>query len=77
MKKLKLYIVTKSSSDNSIVKGDLVWLSNNEDLNSAQVKGWLAKEEWDIEGTNDFEVEECKDYYLDVCNGCESVRKVG
>lgn len=80
MKNLKshiVYVVTKSSTDNSIVKGDIVWLSVNGDLNLAQERCWLTKAEWDVSGTNDFEVEECRDYYLDVNNGYECVRQVG
>lgn len=77
MEKLKLYTVVKSSSDNTIMKGDIVWLSLNNDLNSTRNAGWLTKEEWDSPKTKDFEVEECREYYLDVYNGCEHVRKVG
>ena len=76
MEKLKLYVVTKPSSDSTLKKGDLVWLSENEDLNNAMVGGWLSKDEWDITGINDFEYELCKTHYLDVANGTESVRKI-
>lgn len=36
MEKLKLYKVTKASSDGTFNIGDIIWLSNNEDLNSCK-----------------------------------------
>ena len=72
MEKLKLYTVTKPSSDGTFVAGD----SANGDLNSCKGKGWLSKAEWDSSGTNDFEVEPCKTHYLDVSRWSETVRKV-
>lgn len=75
LEKLKLYIVTKSSTDRTYEIGDMIWLSENDDLNSVKGQGWLSKEEWDIPGTNDFEFEECNTYYLDVTRGRECVRK--
>lgn len=74
MDKLKLYTVTKSSSDNTFKIGDLIWLSKNGDLNIAIGKGWLTKEEWDQIGTNDFRCEISSTHYLEVHNGRESVR---
>lgn len=41
MEKLKLYKVTKASSDGTFNIGDIIWLSNNEDLNSCKGRGWL------------------------------------
>lgn len=76
MEKLKLYNVTKSSSDGAFTVGDLIWLSANEDLNSARDKGWLTKEEWDRPGANDFECEISNTHYLVVHNGRESVRLI-
>ena len=72
MEKLKLYKVTKASSDGTFNIGDIIWLSNNEDLNSL---GFLSKSEWDNPRSNDFEVEECTDYYLDVTDRSEKVRR--
>ena len=74
MEKLKLYTVTKTSSDETLQIGDIIWLSENEDLNNAN-KGFLSKYEWEVAGTNDFEVEECRTYHLLVMNGCEMVVK--
>lgn len=75
MEKLKLYEVTKSSSDKTIKTGDMIWLSNNGDLNSVMGSGWLSEEEWNVEGTNDFEYTVCKTHYLDVMGRKECVRK--
>ena len=76
MDKLKAYTVIKSSTDKTIEVGDIIWLSANGDLNSVKGRGWLSEEEWNIDGTNDFEVEECTTHYLDITNGTESVRKL-
>lgn len=75
MKKLQLYTVTKASSDGTFEVGDVIWLSENEDLNNCNGLGWLSKSEWDNPGTNDFEVTVCTDYYLDITNGHEKVKK--
>ena len=76
MEKLKLYTITKSSTDRTFEVGDIIQLSENNDLNSVRGKGWLSKEEWDVPNTNDFEVTECKTHYLDIDRGVESVRKI-
>ena len=75
MEKLKLYTVTKPSSDETLQIGDIIWLSENGDLNDARAKGWLSKHEWDVAGTNDFEVEECKTHHLVVMYGSEMIVK--
>ena len=75
MDKLKLYTVTKPSSDETLQVGDIIWLSENGDLNDARAKGWLTKDEWDVAGTNDFEVEECKTHHLVVMYGSEMIVK--
>ena len=75
MEKLKLYTVTKPSSDETLQVGDIIWLSGNGDLNDARVKGWLSKHEWDVAGTNDFEVEECTTHHLLVLDRHEMVLK--
>lgn len=76
MEKLKLYTVIKSSTDGTIKVGDIVWLSENDDLNIAQCKMWVTKDEWNNPKTKDFEVEPCDEYYLDVVYGHEIVRKI-
>ena len=74
MEKLKLYTVTKTSSDETLQIGDIIWLSENKDLNNAN-KGFLSKHEWEVAGTNDFEVEECRTHHLLVLDGYETVVK--
>ena len=74
MEKLKLYTVTKTSSDETLQIGDIIWLSENKDLNNAN-KGFLSKHEWEVAGTNDFEVEECRTHHLLVLDGDEIVIK--
>lgn len=76
MEKLKLYTVTKSSSDGTFQVGDIIWLSTNGDLNNAMGGGWLSEQEWNIDGINDFEVKECTTHYLDIINGSEIIRKL-
>lgn len=76
MEKLKLYVVTKASTDKTFKIGDLIWLSDNNDLNNAMAKGWLSENEWNVSGTNDFECEISKTHYLDIVSGGEGVRKM-
>ena len=76
MEKLKLYNVTKSSSDNTIEIGDKIWLSENGDLNSVKGAGWLLEDEWNVPDTNDFQVEECITHKLVVDRGAEVVVKM-
>ena len=75
MEKLKLYTVIKPSSDETLQVGDIIWLSENGDLNNAKAGGWLSKDEWDVDGTNDFAVKECKTHRLLVISGEEMVIK--
>ena len=75
MEKLKLYTVTKPSTDGTFQMGDIIWLSENGDLNNAKAGGWLSKDEWDADGTNDFAVEECKTHRLLIVSGEEMIVK--
>ncbi|MCC2228459.1 hypothetical protein [Blautia fusiformis] len=75
MEKLKLYTVTKGSTDGTIEMGNIIWISENGDLNIAGRKGFLIHDEWDNPDTKDFKVKPCEDYYLEVANGHEIVRK--
>lgn len=45
MDKLKLYTVIKARSNGMVETGDMVWLSENDDLNSCNGCGWLSKSE--------------------------------
>ena len=76
MDKLKAYTVIKSSTDKTIEVGDIIWLSANGDLNSIKGQGWLSEKEWNVDGTNDFEVKECATHYLDITIWSESIRKL-
>ncbi len=76
MEKLKLYVIIKSSTDKTFKCGDLIWLSENGDLNNAMAGGWLSENEWNIEGTNDFECNPSDTHYLDIINETECVRKI-
>lgn len=73
--KLKLYVVTKSSTSGNFKNGDLIWLSENGDLNNAMAGGWLSEDEWNVKGENDFECEISDEYYLDEYDGREFIRK--
>ena len=75
MDKLKLYTVTKPSSEETMQAGEIIWLSENGDLNDTKAKGWLSKGEWDVADTNDCEVEECTTHHLLVLDGQEMVVK--
>ena len=74
MEKLKLYTVIKPSSDETLQVGNIIWVSENGDLNNAN-KGFLSKHEWDVSGTNDFEVEGCRTHHLIVLGDEEIVVK--
>lgn len=76
MEKLKLYVVTKPSSDGSFEIGNIVYLSESNDLVNATAGGWLSENEWNVEGTNDFEYEECKTHSLSIVRGAECVNKI-
>lgn len=76
MKELTPYTITKSSSDGSFKVGDIIWLSKNGDLNNAMGGGWLSKEEWDREGTNDFEYGPCTTHCLEMIGNSEHIRKI-
>ena len=75
MEKLKLYTVTKSSSDEQFQKGDIIYLADKNEIFDLMAGGWLSENEWNIEGRNDFEVEECKTHHLVVMYGSEMIVK--
>lgn len=75
MENLKLYTVTKGSTDGTIEMGNIIWISKNGDLNITWRKGFLIHDEWDNPDTKDFKVKPCEDYYLEVANWHEIVRK--
>lgn len=50
MENLKLYTVTKPSSDGTFVTGDIIWLSENGDLNSSKERGGSQKQNGTVLG---------------------------
>lgn len=66
MQILTPYEVTKASSDGTLCVGDLVWISENGDLNIADPKspgwGWLDSADWHSPLTVDFEVKSADEY---------------
>lgn len=77
LQKLKLYTVTKGNTDGSIEKGDIVWISQNGDLNSFYGKGFFTREEWLNDAKmNNFCVEDCTTHILKVSCGHELVEKI-
>lgn len=73
MQPLKVYRVTKGSTDRSLLEGDIIWLSENGDLNINL--GWLTKDEWDCPMTNDFTIEECMTHCVLKVDGKEMLIK--
>ena len=54
MEKLKPYVVTKDSTDKTFVVGDIIWQSENGDINCVQGAAWITPCEVGME-TLDFE----------------------
>ena len=78
LEKLKIYRVTKSNSDGSIKKNDMIYLSENRNIiNVTQGKLWLSEDEWDVPGMNDFEAELDNNYMVIVNGNKERVIKIG
>lgn len=69
MERNKLYTVTKASSDDVIRLGDLIWLSEDDTLNSIMYMGTCLRKNWDVPGQNDFQVEPCEKFHLGDCHG--------
>lgn len=72
---LKPYRVAKSSSDRTFVSGDIIWISDNRDINSVQAAGRIDLHEVDSK-TLDFEVEAALDFEVVKTNGSEICRRV-
>ena len=72
MEKLKLYIVTQGSTDKTFKTGDLIWMSENGDINNAMGCGWLRPNEQNPE-TMDFKIEESNTHHLVIKNGQEYI----
>ena len=72
MEKLTAYTVTKGSTDETFLNGDIIWKCKNGDVMLANGGGWVERE--DIEQspeTNDFEVEKNEEYAVIAFQGAE------
>lgn len=72
---LKPYRVTKSSSDRTFVSGDIIWMSENGDINIAQAAGCINPHEVGSQ-TLDFEAEAALNFEIVKGNGSEICRRV-
>ena len=72
---LKPYRVTKSSSDRTFVSGDIIWISENGDVNIVQAAGAINPHEVGCK-TLDFKVEVASDYEVIKINRFEICRRV-
>ena len=76
MQRMQLYVVTKASSDGTFMEGDLIWISENGDLNNNTEKGWVTQDELNNSELSDFQVDVCKTHYLYADKNTESVRAI-
>ena len=72
---LKPYCITKGSSDGTFIPGEIVWLSENGDINSVQAAGSIDPNEVG-KAALDFEVEDAPDYEVIKTNRSEVCRGV-
>lgn len=75
MEILRAYRITKESSDGTFQTGDIVWKSENGDLNSAHGRGWILPDEQTSE-TIDFECEEAVDWKVTKTGSRESCQHI-
>jgi hypothetical protein len=73
MNSLVAYRVIKDSTDETFKKDDLIWMSEDGSVTGAG--GFLSKEVWNQEKTNDFEVEPSKEYSILKTPGMEAIVK--
>lgn len=72
---LKAYRIINGSSDGTFEKGEVIWKSENGDINSIQANGCITPSEVDSE-TLDFEYEEASDYEVIKAVGLEICKRV-
>lgn len=70
MEALKAYIVTKSSTDETFIVGDVVWKSENGEINFVSSCRWITPSECSEE-TLDFECEPYDKYNVVEQSECE------
>lgn len=64
------YRITKGSSDHTFSIDDVIWISENGDINSVQGGGWITPSECQKESL-DFECVEAPDYEVFKINNIE------
>lgn len=72
LKAFKPYRVTKSSSDRTFVSGEIIWISENGDINSIPDKGCIEADEVPC-CTLDFDAEEADNCIVEKSNGMEFI----
>ena len=70
MKPLTAYEVVEGSSDKTFLTGDIIWISENEDINLIPVGdykqgGWLEKEDYMASETSDFKAVESSEWKVE------------
>lgn len=75
MKPLTPYCVIKDSSDKTFTKGDIIWKSENGDINSVTGNGFLPVLEQD-EDSNDFECVDTLDWRVTKVDNGYSIREI-
>lgn len=75
MKPLIPYCVIKDSSDGTFAKGDIIWRSENKDINSVTGNGYLPFAEQD-EASNDFECVDAPDWRVTKVDNEYSIHEI-
>ena len=75
MKPLIPYCVIKDSSDKTFTKGDIIWKSENGDINSVTGNGFLPFSEQD-ETSNDFECVDAPDWRVTKVDNGYSIHEI-
>ena len=75
MDKLKPYRVIKDSSDRTFISGDIIWISQNGDINNMNANGWITPSEVEAE-TLDFEAENTDEFAILITGKQEICRRI-
>ena len=71
---LVAYEITKGSSDRTFSVGDIIWMSENGDINTVKAGGWITPSECQKESL-DFECVEAPDYEAFKVGNIETCRQ--
>lgn len=71
---LVAYEITKGSSDRTFSVGDIIWISENGDINNVKAGGWITPSECQKESL-DFECVEAPDYETFKVGNIETCRQ--